>query len=228
MKRFLLFLITSAILLSNFQQSKSQNLSLNYAFGTKANYFESVLDLYKFDKYGRNLLLAVYNFNAPGNKSMSNAFFEYSRYVTLPILNNKIEATLQYSDAFGIGYANGQTWMAGFSYPIPIKNFTLNTDILLKKSYNHDFGIKFRFAWWERYLNDKLCFAGYFDIWTTEKYNIFNERDGLKLVYHTEPALWYYVWDKLSLGAKFEFSYNLDPTVSGFVYRPKLGARWSF
>lgn len=85
MKKSILFLLIFILTNIFALQSMAQSLSLQYGIEKDNSFYESTFDMHKKDKYGRNFLLVNYYFNASGNKSMNGVFFDFSRYVTLPL-----------------------------------------------------------------------------------------------------------------------------------------------
>lgn len=231
MKKFFaiaLFLICGVAL-------NAQNLQLHYDFGKnrstdeKRDYFTATFEMFKPDEYGSTFYFIDFDFNQSGNKSASLAYFEIARYVTLPILDKKLDVTLQYNDGIignsGFGMSLGSVWLSGFSYPIDLGCMTVKTDLLARKAKNSDgMDAQVTLAWFKPFYDGKLSFTGFMDIWS-EKTVYDKDR---KFVLLTEPQLWYNVWNHLSVGTEIEISNNFVPLSNKVEINPTLAIKWNF
>ena len=79
-------------------------------------------------------------------------------------------------------------------------------------------------VWFVPFLEGKLTFTGFMDIWTRDK------NDGTEdktVVLLTEPQIWYNVWNHLHVGSEVEISSNFLPTNKVEVM-PTVACKWVF
>ncbi|MDX9923902.1 MAG: DUF5020 family protein [Ignavibacteriaceae bacterium] len=213
----------------------AQNLQLHYDLGEDRKYFTTTIEMFKPDEYGSTFFFVDFDFNMPENKSISLAYWEIARYVTV---YEKLSVTLQYNDGFvtiptPVGNYSGtlnQSWLAGVSYPIDLGFVTLNTDLLAKKIYKSDgLDVQLTTVWFVPFLEGKLNFTGFLDIWTQDK----NLRAGAigsdkEMVFLTEPQLWYNFDKHLSVGTEIEISNNFLPFQDEIKVNPTIAVKWNF
>lgn len=204
-----------------------QNLQLHYDYGDGRNYLTSTIEMFKPDEYGATFFFFDMDYNyQEGDKSTSLAYLELARYISIPV--DKFSVTIQYNDGIiGENYAwsapLGPVWLGGLSYPLDLGFITLNTDVLFRKSRNSDApDAQLTIVWNKKFLNDKLTFMGFFDLWSQDKMT----EDGKEPVLLTEPQLWYGVSKHLSIGGEIELSKNF--VSDDFEIMPTLGLKWQF
>ena len=223
MKKLLLALLFAMPMLCS-----AQNLQFHYDFGKDRKYITTTLEMFKPDEYGSTFFFVDMDYNQPGNKSVSLAYWEIARYFKLPVLDNKLSATIQYNDGNVGGFPLGQIWLGGFSYPVDLGFATINTDLLFRKQYDMDANAQVTFSWYKGFFDNKLQFNGFMDIWTSDKVDAKGESDGKKFVLLTEPQIWYNVWNHLLVGGEVEISNNFLPNKNSVVVNPTLGFKWNF
>src|SRR6056297_539796 len=186
----------------------AQNLQLHYDFGEDRDYFTSTIEMFKPDEYGATFFFFDMDYNfQEGDKSASLAYLEIARYISLPF--DKFSATIQYNDGLvGDNYfwsaPLGPVWLGGLSYPLDLGFITLNTDVLMRKYRNSDApDAQLTIVWTNKFINEKLSFTGFFDLWIQD-----NGSDEKEAVLLTEPQLWYKLSNHLSIGGEVEFSKN--------------------
>ncbi|MBD3378699.1 DUF5020 family protein [candidate division KSB1 bacterium] len=212
----MLFLLCMAI------SGSAQNLQIHYDYGEDRNFFTTTLEMFKADKLGSTFWFVDMDYDNPGNKSMSLAYWEIARYVTLPIGNQKISATIQYNDGVAPWGPLHSAWLFGLSYPIDLGIITLNTDILYRQMYTStapDFQLTL--VWFKTFGKGKFDFMGYLDIWTQD---IEQEK---KWVIQAEPQIWYHLNPFLAMGSELEISKNFLP-FDEVKYMPTLALKWIF
>lgn len=210
----------------------AQNVQLHYDTGEDRKHFTSTIEMFKPDEYGATFFFFDMDYNYPrGEKSADLAYLEFARYISLPF--DKFSATVQYNGGLTalpseISLPLGPIWLGGLSYPLDLGFVTLNADVLYRTSRFSDApDAQLTLTWTKKFLNDKLTFTGFFDIWSNDKIG----EDGKKAVLLTEPQLWYKLTDHLSAGGEVEFSKNFPatvPTEDDFDIRPTLGLKWQF
>lgn len=208
--------------------AKAQNLQVLYDFGEDRKYYTTTLEMFKPDKFGATFFFVDMDYNSGSNKAVSLSYWEIARYINLPFIDEKLSATVQYNDGHVGGFPLGQTWLGGFSYPIDLGFVTLNTDILYRSQYGMDPNAQLTIVWYKGFLDNKLQFSGFLDLWTADKYDAKGETDGRNFVLLTEPQLWYNVWENLNIGGEVEISNKFLPGKNDVVINPALGIKWNF
>lgn len=204
----------------------AQNIQLHYDFGKDREYFTSTIEMFKPDEYGATFFFVDFDFNQPGNKSISVAYFEIARYIAIPGLKN-VSATIQYNDGTAPWGRLGSIWLGGGSYTFDVP-FNLSVDLLARKDYLSD-GLdgQITVCWGKSFFDNKLTFTGFLDIWTATFAD--DEKD---MVILTEPQLWYNITNHLSAGTEIEISHKFLPPDENGEYdvevNPTLALKWNF
>jgi hypothetical protein len=219
MRKLVLFIIIFAA-----SQTIAQNIQLHYDLGEEREYFTTTIEMFKPDEYGSTFFFVDFDFNAQGNKSISLAYFEIARYISIPGANG-LSATVQYNDGTAPWGPLGHILLGGLSYPIDLGFVTLNTDLLYRKDYLSE-GSDFQLTtvWFVPFFEGKLVFTGFFDVWTGEYWYT----DGKEVVVLTEPQLWYNIDKHLSVGGELEISNKFLPLTDGIQVNPTLALKWNF
>lgn len=216
MKKLLLFFVFFFTTLTF-----AQNIQLHYDLGKDRNYFTTTIEMFKPDEYGSTFFFVDFDFNRLGNKSISLAYFEIARYITIPGAKG-LSGTIQYNDGTAPWGPLGHIVLAGLSYPIDLGFVTLNTDLLYRKNYLSE-GSDFQLTtvWFVPFLEGKLTFNGFIDLWTQKGV------DGKDFVFLSEPQIWYNFDKHFSVGGEIELSNNFLP-LDGFQVMPTVAAKWNF
>jgi hypothetical protein len=237
MKKIIVLLV-----LMSFTKIYSQNLQIHYDLGEDRKYITSTLEMFKPDAYGATFFFVDFDYNMPGNKSMSLAYFEIARYVTV---YDKLALTVQYNDGFVVGnipdfdgnvaFTLNQTWLGGVSYPVNLGFVTLNTDLLFRKTYGSEGADgQLTVVWYVPFLNNKLSFTGFLDVWSQDKavrvqpLGVEFEIRDKEVVFLAEPQIWYNVWNHLSVGTEIEISNNFLPFQKEIKVNPTIALKWIF
>jgi hypothetical protein len=231
MKKILLL-----ILLMSFAKIYAQNLQIHYDLGEDRKYITSTLEMFKPDEYGATFFFVDFDYNFPGNNSMSLAYFEIARYINV---YKSLALTVQYNDGIVVGegsplnnaFTLNQSWLGGVSYPINLGFVTLNTDFLYKKIYGSEGADgQLTIVWYVPFLNNKLSFTGFLDWWSQDirLRDFMSTSDKKEMVFLTEPQIWYNVWNHLSLGTEIEISNNFLPGQKEVKVNPTLALKWNF
>lgn len=202
----------------------AQNIQLHYDLGEDRDYFTSTIEMFKPDEYGSTFFFVDFDFNAPGNNSISLAYFEIARYISIPGVNG-LSGTIQYNDGTAPWGPLGHIILAGLSYPIDLGFVTLNTDILYRKDYLSD-GSDFQLTtvWFKPFFDGKLIFSGFLDLWSGDYWYT----DGREMVLLTEPQLWFNIDKHLAVGTEIEISSNFIPLTDGIKVNPTIALKWNF
>lgn len=132
-------------------------------------------------------------------------------------------------------YSDGihNAFLAGLSYPILFKNDVyFETQVLYKMftDYYNKPNVQLTFVWGIPMCDNKLNFAGFFDVWSEEKALTF--RDNLpykkQVVVYTEPQLWYNVTNNFSIGSEVRIGYNFVFNSTLWEIYPCLGLKYNF
>ncbi|MGE5402898.1 MAG: DUF5020 family protein [Ignavibacteriales bacterium] len=225
MKKLLLLAVFFTLVSSAF----SQNLQLHYDMGKDRKYFTSTIEMFKPDEYGSTFFFVDMDYNRGGNKSVSLAYWEIARYVSLPFVKG-LSATVQYNDGMiynkdiNMDFPLGHVWLAGLSYPINLGFVTLNTDFLYRADYLSESkaNAQITTTWFVPFFEGKLTFTGFMDVWSTK------QAGKNQVVLLTEPQLWYNVWNHLSVGSEVEISNNFIPLKNSVQVNPTIAAKWNF
>ncbi len=215
-----------------------QNLQVHYDFGEDRSYVTSTLEMFKPDKFGATFWFVDIDYNdGAGKESASMTYWEIARYINLPFLKNagalqKLSATIQYNDGLNTSIGFGSVWLAGVSYPIDLKFVTIATDVLYRKAEKQGANFQLTFVWYKSFLNDKITFTGFLDIWRQNNFDDFDgDEDGTdsQIVFMTEPQLWVNLTDHLSIGGEVEISRNFIFSAGDKIQlMPTLGLKWDF
>ena len=112
----------------------SQNFQLHYDFGEEREFFTSTIEMFKPDDFGATFFFIDFNYDAEGNKSISLAYFEIARFISIPGLKN-ISATIQYNDGTAPWGRLGNVWLAGGSYNFGVEKGSLSIQFLYRWDY---------------------------------------------------------------------------------------------
>lgn len=211
-KRIILILVLAVSLMG-------QNIQLHYDLAEDRQYPVTFVEMFSPDNMGSTYWFVTMEYN---NGGMSLAYWEIARHFTLPVQN--LSATVQYNDGVANFGSLGYAWLAGISYYFQIGEIGLPVDIMYRAAQgaqSADFQITT--YWGIPFLNEKLSFVGYFDLWSQD-----SGQDEKMLVVLTEPQIWYKLGESLSVGTEFELSHNFLFGETGLQLRPTLGARWEF
>ncbi len=210
---FFVFFVTTLI--------SAQNIQLHYDIGKDRKFFTSTIEMFKPDEYGSTFFFVDFDFNRPGNKSISLSYFEIARYITIPGAKG-LEGTIQYNDGTLLQYPLGHVVLAGLSYPIDLGFVTLKTDLLYRKNYLYKGSdVQLTTVWFVPFLEGKLIFSGFIDLWTQEG------ADGKDFVFLSEPQIWYNFNKHFAIGGEIELSNNFLP-LDGAQIMPTIAAKWNF
>jgi hypothetical protein len=233
-----LSLVPVALLLF-FASAFAQNLQLHYDFGkTKDGIseisrqcFTSTLEFFKPDDNGSTFVFVDMDYDTK-NGGVQLLYWEISR--DLRFWDFPLEAHVEFTggnyvngdNAFG-GYI-GRSWIFGVNYPFSAGKFTFSAAALyrsFRSAQSPDF--QFTGTWFANFLNDKLTFTGFIDLWTTDKY-ILLEPDGKNLLLLTEPQLWFNINKTFSIGSELEISRKFVTMDDKLHFMPTAAIKWNF
>ncbi len=213
-RMLLLLLVLTFISISCF----SQNIQIQYDYGKDRNYVTTTLEMYKPDKFGSTFWFVDFDSHKEGNPSISLSYFEIARYIKISGFDY-FQPTIQYNDGLANFGHLGPAWLLGLQHRLNILNFGLNIDLLYRADYFSDNkDAQITLSWFEVYWKD-LVFTGFLDIWS-------NGKETKKVVFLTEPQIWYNIWENLFLGMEVEISSNF--VSEDLEFMPTIGLKWDF
>lgn len=233
MKRKFILSISLLFILS---ASYAQNLQLHYDFrnslhGEKVaqkNYLTGTFEMFKPDAWGSTFMFVDFDFNLEkGNIGM--VYGEIARAIKLG--NSPVMAHVEFNGGLGRGFTIDNAYLLGAQYPFKAGNFFMSTYLAYKlnafKKASHDG--QWTVTWTGNFADNKLTLSGFADFWTENK-NKETGEGGKKLVFLSEPQIWYNITPNLSLGSEIELSYNFVNAFaeSKFYVLPTLAAKWNF
>ena len=241
MLRKTLFLTLSLVL---FTSAYAQNLQLHYdtrnsLYGDKVapiNYLTATFEMFKPDKWGQTFMFVDFDFSFD-KRNPGLAYAEIAR--AFKIGDFPLMPHLEYNGGLGLVRGTGysfsipSSYLAGVQYPFKLGNFFMSTYLTYKLNAfpknSHD--VQWTFTWNSTLANGKLSLAGFADFWTEDKQ--FSEGEdvkGKKMIFLSEPQIWYNITENFSIGSEIELSYNFVNKFaeSKFYAIPTLATKWNF
>ncbi len=223
---------------------QSQNLQLHFdprnsLYGdavSTSNYLTGTFEMFKPDQWGNTFMFvdADLNFN---KKNIGLVYGEIAREFKIgdfPLLPH-----LEFNGGLGLvkgtdfGFSIPSSYMAGFGYPFQLGNFFMSTYLAYKLNAFEEVSndAQWTVTWNATLAGGKLSLGGFMDLWTEDK--SFTEGSGAtgkKVVFLSEPQLWYNVTPNFALGTEMELSYNFVNKFveSKFYAIPTLATKWNF
>ena len=228
------------------------NLQTFYDFGKNRGHFTTTLEGFYNDNWGNTFFFIDYDYNlrdANDNvQAPSGSYMEIARCLNFwqDSALSPLSLQVEYNGLPGVN----QNFLAGVDFFVHNADFsnTFNFKILGKtfsKGVTSDIPVQFTFVWGMQDIFGVkgLRFNGFADVWGENVYNFneclllpgtegFKERKDRKVVFISEPQLWYNIGDlfgcpNLHVGTEVELSLNFAG-YDGFYARPCLGAKWVF
>lgn len=214
----------------------AQNLQLHYDVRnslhgesvSQKNYLTATFEMFKPDNWGSTFMFVDFDFRLDkGNIGL--VYGEIAR--DIKIGNSPIMPHIEFNGGLGNGFIIDNAYLLGASYPFKAGNFFMSTYLAYKlnafKKASHD--AQWTVTWTGSLANNKLTLSGFADFWTENKNRVTGE-GGKKLVFLSEPQIWYNLTPNLALGSEVELSYNFVNAFmeSKFYVLPTLAAKWNF
>jgi len=234
-------LITLFFVLTAFSFVQAQNLQVHYDFGKDRKLVTSTLEMFKPDKWGSTFFFVDMNYDADNGKTISLTYWEIARGLKLG--KSPFAAHVEFNGGFGQfkaspfngAYAINNAWLAGLDYNYNNADFTKGITLQVLYKYikdKHNASFQLTGVWYMHMLNKKLTFSGFADLWREDNSFKKTENDlvsitDTKMVFLTEPQLWYNITGNLSFGGEIEMASNFGG-VQGFAINPTLAAKWNF
>jgi hypothetical protein len=238
-----IFLITALLIIPFY--SNAQDIQLHYDFGKpengpRRNFLVSTVEMFHPDTLGSTFFFIDFEYNSPDKpRGVSLGYYEISREFYIPWLKKspvfkQLSIHIEYDDGNAIYVQDSITrgtnlrsaWLAGFSYPFKIGNFTLNTIYLYKYirgSSAPDFQLTF--TWEQNLFHNYVSLSGFLDVWSQDDF--YGNPSDKKLILYSEPQIWFNFYRQFSMGSEFKVSRNFIPGSNRFEVFPTLGIKWN-
>ena len=252
MSRKILFFLVALCAVS--ASLKSQNLQLHFdprsslygeSSGSQIDYLTATFEMYKPDKWGNTFMFVDVDFNFD-KRNPGLVYTEIAREFKIgdfPLLPH-----IEYNGGLGLargsvdpasgkylpnGFSIPSSYMGGFGYPFRLGSFFMNSYLVYKLNafdqLSHD--TQLTFTWNATFAQGKVSLVGFLDLWTEDKsFTAGPEADGKKLIFLSEPQIWYNITPNFALGSEVELSYNFVNKFneSKFFAIPTLATKWTF
>lgn len=229
-----------AMMLVGLGLGKAQNVQMHYDFGKDRQMITTTIEMFRPDKWGSTFFFSDldYGSKASGVDGISLAYWEIARSFKVSA-NSAFEPRIEYNGGFGRGefsvgetvnqyhYSINSAFLAGGQYTWNNEDFsrvfTLQANYKYIKDLN-DASFQITGVWAMHFFNQKLTFSGFADLWM-EKLKQYGDEN--KMVFLTEPQLWYNATKNFSVGTEIEMSSNFSGE-KDFMINPTIGAKWTF
>lgn len=229
-KLFLISLLAIFSYLAN-----SQNVQLHYDFGKDRQMLTSTIEMFKPDNWGSTFFFVDFDYGSKASdvKGVSLAYLEISR--DLKFWKAPISIHAEFDGGFGQfkatpfngAYTINNAYLLGPAYSWNNESFTrgFTLQVLFKHIQDkHDATFQLTGVWYMHFLEGKLTFSGFADLWKED--NVFGTNE-TSFVFLSEPQLWFNATKHFSIGGEIELSNNFGGN-EGFMVNPTLGLKWSF
>lgn len=211
----------------------SQNIQLHYDMGKDRGYPTTTVEMFRPDKTGNTFFFIDFDYGVGDIKnSPALAYFEIARCFKLG--KSPFSWHAEYNGGFGQfkaspfngAYSISNAWLTGVDYswnaPDFSKGFSLKA--LYKNIANtmdaKPNGFQLTGVWYLNFAKNKMRFCGFADLW--------REKTAFgKMVFLTEPQLWYNFTPKFAAGSEIELSNNFAGQ-NGFKINPCASLKYTF
>lgn len=237
MKKIIVILFAVFSFLTATAQTNIQEM---YDFNRKQ--MTTTLESFTPDKYGSTFFFVdIYH---KFDQVMPTDFYtEISRSINFwqDTKLKDLSAHVEYNGGCGIfntdngfgGYPVNNAWLVGADYFLHSDDYnnTLNLSVLYKniRKGHSQVPMQFTMVWGMKDLFGAkgLSFSGFADFWwEDQQYG----DEMTKVVFLSEPQIWYNIWDKLYVGGELECSYNFSGNVNhqkGWEFNPVIGLKYN-
>jgi len=228
MKKLVLFFIAGLFAFGAF----SQNVQLHYDMGKDRGYLTSTVEMFRPDKTGNTFFFIDFDYGVGDVEGVSLSYFEIARCFKLG--KSPFSWHGEYNGGFGqwkAGAAGGaytinNAWLTGIDYSWNASDFSRGFSLkALYKNIANTMDSKpnsFQITgvWYLNFAKGKMSFTGFADLW--------REKTAFgKMVFLSEPQLWYNFNKNFAAGGEIELSNNFGG-MDGFKVMPTLGAKYTF
>jgi len=216
LKIFLILFVLTKLL--NAEHFNYLNLQLHYDI--RREHPTSTLEFYGADNLGFWFFFMDINFDKYLKEGgASDFYFELMRYFNFAsIKNTNVAFTIQYNDG---NEPITNTWLAGMNLNnIILGPFLLSTDFLLKKTYQLNINWQWTVVWYSEFMNRKIVFNGYFDLWKNDNENenwpdFSREVKNTAYSFQAEPQIGWMISPYWKIGSEIEISRGFLGSVTG-------------
>ena len=232
----LFFCVLGAVRAQNLQLHFDPRHSLYGDDVSPANYLTATFEMFKADRWGSTFMFADFDFKHD-KKNIGLVYAEIAREFQLG--DFPLRPHIEYNGGLGLnagsdgGFSIPSSYMAGFGYPFQLGNFYLSTYVVYKLNAFQEVSndAQWTVTWNASLAGGKLSLGGFADLWTENKsFTEGSDASGKKVVFLSEPQIWYNITPNFSLGSEIELSYNFVNkfTESKFYAIPTLATKWTF
>jgi hypothetical protein len=224
-------LLSLALILTIFVV-EAQNVQLHYDMGKDRGYLTSTVEMFRPDKTGNTFFFIDFDYGVGDLKGVSLSYFEIARCFKLG--KSPFSWHGEYNGGFGKfkatpfdgAYTINNAWLTGIDYSWNASDFSKGFSLkaLYKNIANtmdkKPHGFQLTGVWYINFAKGKIAFTGFADLW--------KEKTAYgKMVFLSEPQLWFNINKNFALGSEVELSSNFGG-LDGFKVMPTLGLKYSF
>lgn len=211
---------------------KAQNVQLHYDMGKDRGYLTSTVEMFRPDKTGNTFFFIDFDYGVGDMKGVSLSYFEIARCFKLG--KSPFSWHGEYNGGFGKfkatpfdgAYTINNAWLTGIDYSWNASDFSRGFSLkaLYKNIANtmdkKPNGFQLTGVWYVNFAKGKLSFTGFADLW--------KEKTAYgKMVFLSEPQLWFNINKNFAVGGEVELSNNFGG-MDGFKVMPTLGLKYTF
>lgn len=207
----------------------AQNLQLHYDLKKPHQYFTSTLEQFKPDAWGSTFYFIDFDYDA-NKKNPSLAYMEIARNIKLSSF--PVMAHVEFNGGFKakdfiVNFKNAA--LVGGSYSYMLGGFIMESQVMYK-AIQGDESPNFQLTqvWLYPMFNGKLTFSGFVDVWSEDKEEKIGATDPKKIVFLTEPQLWFNVNKTFSVGGEVEISNNFVFGENDVQVFPTVAVKYTF
>lgn len=232
---FFLMFCTFSLQSQNLQLHFDPRSSIHGKESFQSDYMTATFEMFKPDQWGSTFMFVDIDFNlSKGNAGMIYA--EFSRKFN--INDFPLMPLIEYNGGLGVfevddndvggGYSIPNAYLVGISYPFQLGNVFMDTYVAYKynafKETSHD--VQWTVIWTGNFASDKLTVCGFADLWTENKSQM-NANSEKKVIFLSEPQVWYNATSNFSLGSEVKISSNFIQNSEVYIC-PTLAVKWNF
>lgn len=221
---FALMLIASTSLMAQ------TNVQLHYDLSSSRNYLTTTIERFKPDAKGSTFFFVDMNYNGNGP---TEAYFEIAR--ELKFWNGPFSAHVEYNGGLhkdaGLDFQINNAYLVGGTYSWNAADYSkgFSLSAMYKNIQNHynnkPNNLQLTGVWYMNMMKGKVSFTGFADFWT-EEHVVFGDNGPAtsKVVFLTEPQLWYNFNKTISAGGEVEVGYDFG-AAQGLNIFPTLAVK---
>ena len=200
--------------------------------GKDRGYLTTTVEMFRPDKTGNTFFFIDMDYGVGGLEGVSMAYWEIARCFKLG--KSPFSWHAEYNGGFGKfkatpfngAYTINDAWLTGIDYSWNAGDFSrgFSLKVLYKNIANtidsKPNSFQLTGVWYVDFAKGKLRFDGFADLW--------REKTAFgKMVFLTEPQLWYNCTKKFAIGSEVEISSNFAGH-DGFMINPTAALKYTF